>query len=331
MKLALLITAHCNASCTHCSTSCGPHRREHLSREQIFKLIDEAAELTSTEKLKVLLSGGEPFLDFDLLLEVIRYAKGKRAIVTVVTNAYWATSVERARDLLIQLKQAGLRSFAISTSRFHQQFIKRQRVERALQASREVGMRCTLKYVRTRSDALDREGIRSWATGVGAHDVQDFPLLPYLRTGASEQPETDYIRDAGLPNGPCPAAILTVREDGRAFTCCTPGSFTELLKLGHATRESLHEVNARFHFGGVQQILRHGGPGEFVEAIRAKGQSHRLRHNYASVCDLCTHIASEPILAAIATEIADALEVRQVKALVESTSPVPPRGEHACP
>lgn len=317
MKLALLITAHCNATCSHCSTSCGPHRSEHLSREQIFTLIDQAAELSRGEKLRVLLSGGEPFLNFDLLVQAVHYAKGQGAVVTCVTNAYWATSVERARDLLNQLKNAGLHSFAISTSRFHQEFIKKQRVERALQASREVGLRCTLKYVRTRTDALTHGDIRSWASSVGAHDVQDFPLLPHLRAGAM-QPDASYIREAGMPTGTCPAAILTVREDGRAFTCCTPGSFTELLKLGNATRESLHDVNTRFHLGGVQQILRKKGPGEFVEAIRARAQSHRLRPNYASVCDLCTHIAGDPVLAAIATDVADALEVRQVSAVFES-------------
>ncbi|HZP11318.1 MAG TPA: radical SAM protein [Nevskiaceae bacterium] len=317
MKLALLITAHCNAGCTHCSTSCGPHRSEHLSREQIFRLIDEAAELNGSEKLRVLLSGGEPFLAFDLLLDVVRHARDKRAIVTCVTNAYWATSIEKARDLLRQLKAAGLRSFAISTSRFHQQFIKRQRVERALQASRDVGLRCTLKYVRVRDDSLDERGVRSWATSAGAHDVQDFPLLPHLRAGASA-PESSYIRDAGVPTGTCPGAILTVREDGRAFTCCTPGAFTTLLQVGHATRDSLRDVNARFHVGGVQQILRRKGPGEFLEAIRARAQAHRLRSSYASVCDLCTHIAADPVLGAIATEVADAFEVRQVSALVES-------------
>jgi len=330
MKLALLITARCNASCTHCSTSCGPHRREHLSREHIFRLIDQAAELDRSQKLRILISGGEPFLDFDLLLEVVRHARAKRATVTCVTNAYWATSLEKARMLLLELKEAGLRSFAISTSRFHQEFIKKQRVERALQASREVGLPCTLKYVRTRADALDPGGVRSWACAAGARDVQDFPLLPHLRSGASET-DADYIRDAGMPTGPCPAAILTVREDGRAFTCCTPGSFTDLLGLGNATSGSLQDVHTRFHVGGIQQILRRSGPAEFVEAIRARAQSGRLRPSYASVCDLCTHIASDPVLAAIATDVADALEVRQVSALVETAVRSTPEEKHPCP
>src|ERR1043165_4389764 len=153
MKLALLITARCNASCSHCSTSCGPHREEHLSRDQIFNLVDQAAAIDDGERFKVLLSGGEPFLDFGLLLDVVRHASSKGAIVTCVTNGYWATSAEQARDLLTQLKQAGLRSFAGSTSRFHQAFVSRRRVERALAASRVVGLRCTLKYIRTRTDA----------------------------------------------------------------------------------------------------------------------------------------------------------------------------------
>lgn len=316
MLLGLIITAHCNASCSHCSTSCGPQRRESLPSDKIFSLMDEAAVLAAGKPLSFLLTGGEPFLDFARLLSIVAYGHRLGAVMTCVTNASWATSDGRARTRLAAIKAAGLSDLGISTSRFHQQFIKRQRVERALAAAREVGLRCTLKYARARTDTEDVDAVRAWALAAGAVAVQDFDLLPHLREG-TRLPEAEYPRDPGLPEGRCPAALLTVREDGKAFTCCTPGSQADLLALGNVHELSLHELQGHYYLGGTQQILRESGPIVFARAIQAGGLGSRLRGAYAGVCDLCVHIATDPEMAAVAAAVSRDHEVRQLQDLVE--------------
>ncbi len=315
MKLGLILTTRCNASCSHCSTSCGPRRTESLPRAKIFSLMEEAAALAAGQPLEFPLSGGEPFLDFELLLAIAAYGRQLGASVTCVTNGYWASSAVQARQRLSAVKEAGLAALAVSTGRFHQQFVKLERVERVLGAARDVGLRCTLKYVRTGSDPQDEAAVAAWARAAGADEVQDFSVLPYLSAGA-RLPEAEYLRSPGLPEGRCPVPIITVREDGEAFTCCSPGALTDLLALGNTQQRSLAQIHDRYYLGGTQQLLREHGPVHFARAAQAQGQGHRLREGYASICDLCAHIASDPALAQVAAEVSQDFEQRQMEALL---------------
>ena len=317
MKLAILMTARCNAACSHCSTSCGPRRDEHLSRDELFALMDQSMALSPDQAdHEFMLSGGEPFLDYDLLLALVAHGKNRGASVTCVTNGYWASSHERALELLAPLQAAGLTALAVSSSRFHQPYIKPRRVERVLAAARELGLHCTLKYVRVRSDEASEAEVRQWALQAGAAVVQDFPLLPHLRDGKS-LPEEEYLREPGLPQGRCPAPVLTVGETGVAYACSSPGARVGLLKLGDIRRQPLDQIQNRFYLGGAQQLLRQHGPAYFARAIEARGEDGRLRRAYCGECDLCTHIATEPVLSAIAAEMVEVFEAAQAQALLQ--------------
>lgn len=315
MILALILGSRCNAACGHCSTSCGPTRTEVMTEATIVRLMDEAAAAAAGDPLKFALSGGEPFLDLPMLLRVIAHGRRLGGEVTCVSNGYWATSPEKARTVLQSVKDAGLTKLGLSASRFHQEFVNLKRVERALAAGRQIGLHCTLKYARPASDPLGEEAIRAWALAAGANEAQIFAVMPHLRAGF-ELPETEYERADGVPTGTCPAAIFTVRESGDAFTCCTPGSDIPLLALGNANEARLDDLLDRYYAGGVQQILRDQGPIHFARAAVARGLAGRLRPSYADVCDLCTHIANDAQLAAVATECAEELETRQIDNLL---------------
>ncbi|MFA5941168.1 MAG: radical SAM protein [Sinimarinibacterium sp.] len=316
MKLGLIISNRCNARCTHCSTSCGPSRSDHLPDADIFELMNQAVRLAQNQLVEFLLSGGEPFLDLERLLHLVRHGHSLGAGVTCVTNGYWAASDAKARALLGAVREAGLNVLAVSTSRFHQQFVNKQRVERVLRLSREIGLPCALKYARTASDAESPDEVQHWATAAGAHTVQDFPIIPYLSAGAS-LPDDDYLRQPGLPEGGCPAALLTVREDGEAFMCPQPGAQNPLLALGNAQRTGLARIRSRHYLGGAQQLLRNHGPIHFAREIQARGLSHRLRAAYAGVCDLCAHIASDPEMAVIAAECAQTYAAEQLSGIAD--------------
>lgn len=321
--MSLVLTNRCNASCLHCSTSCGPDRTDSLTRAQIFSAMDQAAAIPSTDRLAFFLTGGELFLDLPLLEAVVRHGAGLGALVTCVTNAYWASSDEKARAILTRLKHAGLGSFAVSTSRFHQQFVKRSRVQRALSIGRELGITCALKYVRHPSDDLNTDEIREWATAAGATEVEDFTLLPYLRDGEMLD-ETSYVRTEGLPEGTCPSQILTVREDGNSFSCCTPGAYTPLLSLGNLSTDSLSDLRDRFYLGEVQSILREEGPASLAREVIRRGHGSRLRDRYTNVCDLCTHLMNDAQCGGAVRDIAASAQVRKLSQIVRSVLPPSP-------
>lgn len=315
MKVSLMYTARCNASCGHCSTSCGPQRTETLSRDTIFRVMEEAAQLSLGEPLKFGITGGEPFLDFELLHDVVAHGKHLGAEMGCVTNAYWATSAEKARTLLGALQDAGLMVLSISTSRFHREFVNVRRVERALNAARELDLQCGVKVAILRPESGDEAAIRAWAKDAGAWDVQIFPVVPSMRD-STVLSEDEYLRVPGLPEGRCPGMGTTVAWDGEAYTCCTPGALTRFFSLGNVHELGLSRIADRSYIGGRQQILREHGPIHFAREIQARGLGGRLRPAYSCICELCTHIGTDPDLARVAAEMADAREVQQLREIL---------------
>lgn len=315
MQLGLVVTDRCNARCLHCSTSCAPDRTSALPAATIARLMDEAAALRSKcdPCLEFCISGGEPFLDYKTLLAIISYGNCLGAQVTCVTNGYWATSEAKARARLSEVKNAGLSRLGISTSRFHQQFVKLRTVERALRVARELGLPTVLKCAITRRDRSGGNRLAARARAAGADELELFPIVPYLRQGHT-LPNEEYLRPRKLPRGRCPAPLLTIREDGEAYSCGTAGAMTEFLAIGYVHRDPLAELQGRFVSRGRQRILRERGPGYFARKIMASGKGNRLRARYAGICDLCAHIASDPELQKVAEHVADEYETRVLRA-----------------
>lgn len=323
MRVGLLITAHCNAACTHCTTSCGPHEQRALPLERIRRIMDESVavfrkEHAPGETLRFGISGGEPFLDFPKLLAILAHGTALGAQMSCVTNGYWASSEDKANQRMGAVRAAGLGALAVSTSRFHQQYVGAGRVARALSAARRAGLATTLKYAFLASESSGRPALRRWARRCGADRIEMFPVLPYLRAGAT-LPEAEYVRSRPLPAGPCPQPTITVREDGTAYTCCMPGAFTDFLALGNVHVSGMQQIYDRFYLDGRQQVLRHRGPIHFAEAVRRAGAGARLRGSYESPCDLCAHIAGDPVMSAIAAGAArDFGERRLHRALAQA-------------
>ncbi len=253
------------------------------------------------------------------MCELVAHGASLGAHMSCVTNAFWASSEARAQQRLGRLKAAGLGLLAVSCSRYHLDFVPASRVERALRLAGEQGMERHLKYVYTRQEwACPEQGSLAWARSLPVDCFQPIPLLPHVREGVALA-TGDFPQGDSLPLGPCPAAAISIREDGQAYTCCTPGAFTPFFALGDTAQDGLALIHHRFRFGPLQQILRRHGPAHFVEAIRARGQGARLRSHYVDVCELCAHIANEPALRAIAQDSARDYGVAQLREILDQS------------
>jgi hypothetical protein len=303
MDLALIMTARCNASCAHCAAGYGPHRTEALTRDAVLRLMSEAAAVPGKRRPFFAITGGEPFLDFGFLVEVVRHASGLGAQVGCVTNAYWARTDEISHARLSTLVDAGLQVLAVSVSRFHQQFVPMQRARRALRVAQQLGLHTELKGAVVNSDLGEGGSLSQWQGSLSAKRILVFPVLPHLREGESLA-EHEYYRERGLPDYKCPAEIVSVDFHGTARSCCSPGVPDEFLALGDVTTQSMAEIDVRFRLNAKQRILREIGPIHFAHHAIAQGLGHRLRDAYAGPCDLCLHIRTDDELRRAAEEAA---------------------------
>src|SRR5262249_10829087 len=112
--------------------------------------------------------GGESTLRWRDLLVAIRHAKKFELPTRLVTNAHWATSLDRAAALTDELLQAGLDEINFSTGDQHVRFIPLERVVFATIAAvkREIPVHIMIEMTAERAIAND--------------DVLNHPLIQQL-------------------------------------------------------------------------------------------------------------------------------------------------------
>jgi hypothetical protein len=92
-------------------------------------------------------TGGEPFLNFPLLLEAVKAARDLSIpSVFAETNCFWCKSDPDTKALLNQLRENGMCGILISVNPFILEYVPFERTERAVRLSAEVFGRNALVY-----------------------------------------------------------------------------------------------------------------------------------------------------------------------------------------
>jgi hypothetical protein len=112
----------CTAACRHCLYACSPERSAgYISKdtaEEISGLLREGGCRS------VHIGGGEPFLDFDGLVDLVQTVTNKGITVEYVeTNAFWAADEHLIKQHLLALSEAGANTLCISLDPFHAEFV----------------------------------------------------------------------------------------------------------------------------------------------------------------------------------------------------------------
>jgi hypothetical protein len=168
----LLLSYKCSGACKHCMYSCSPEwDADWVSEADIINYLlqlsakikpspygRESVDLNSGLHF----TGGEPFLNFKLLLQAARIACEIGIPSTFVeTNCYWCGDDEVTEDKLRQLKDAGLKGITISVNPFILEYVSFERTERAIRASKKVFGRNVIVYQDFFYRQFKQLGIRS--------------------------------------------------------------------------------------------------------------------------------------------------------------------------
>jgi hypothetical protein len=137
-EIHFLLTYTCLYECDHCFVYSGPEAEGTFSRARLVEVFGDIPKIGSVEK--VYFEGGESFLFYPLLLEGVRLARDMGLKVGLVTNSYWATSVEDAELWLEPLVEAGIEDISLSDDAFHFDSEGENPAQLALQAAENLGM-----------------------------------------------------------------------------------------------------------------------------------------------------------------------------------------------
>ncbi len=135
----LITNYSCTSRCGHCLYNCGPFReKEYINGQSAEKYLSQIRELGC---LSVHIGGGEPMLYPDKLGDVLEAADWAGVSVEYVeTNASWFQDLESASEILRKLRHRGLKTFLVSISPFHNEYIPYTKTAGVINACRETGI-----------------------------------------------------------------------------------------------------------------------------------------------------------------------------------------------
>ena len=135
----LITNYYCTCSCRHCLYRCGPHWPKHYISATVASIAFETAIRLSCPSLHI--GGGEPFLNFSALVDVLKVARSKGIQVEYIeTNASWCIDEDRVKERLEKLLSLGVTTLLISISPFHLERVPLARTYTLLRACKNIGM-----------------------------------------------------------------------------------------------------------------------------------------------------------------------------------------------
>jgi hypothetical protein len=133
-------------------------------------------------------TGGEPFLNYRLLVRAVELAEEHDIpSVFVETNCFWCASREKAEEILLELRQAGLDGMLVSVNPFLVEYTPFERMELAVELGERIFDRSLIIYQREFYEQFRRIGLRGtmsfeeYLARLGADGLRWAELLPMGR------------------------------------------------------------------------------------------------------------------------------------------------------
>ena len=221
----LILSYRCSASCRHCMYACSPSWPDDWISEEDLSATLRALSGTiqpspwgaDTMSLNhgLHFTGGEPFLNFELLCLAVRMAKEMRIpSLFVETNCFWARNDQQTREKLELLRECGLVGILISINPFYLEYVPFQRSERAIRIAREVFGLNVAVYQQEHFRRFKQMGVR---------DRLPIPEFLKLEEGREFARNTEFFLNGRAPYGMEAFDLFPKYPAGRFFsTPCTP-------------------------------------------------------------------------------------------------------------
>ena len=268
--LHFLLTYQCTFACDHCFVWGSPWQTGTMTLADIRCYMEQAQD--SGTVTSVYFEGGEPFLYYPTMLRGVQLAHAMGFSVGIVSNSYWATSLEDALEWLKPL--AGLiDDLSVSSDLYHYSEAISQQAQNASQAAEQLGI--PLGFISVAQpeaeDAPDSLGQLPEEAGVmyrGRAAVRLVPKAAFQPWHIFDQcPHEDLVEPGRVHLDPL----------GYIHICqgITLGNLkqTPLQQIGQTYDPQSHPINGPLLSGGPAKLNSHYG-------LTPKPQ-------YADACHLC--------------------------------------------
>jgi MoaA/NifB/PqqE/SkfB family radical SAM enzyme len=290
----LLLTYKCNASCEFCYYNCSPKQDGLMPVEMAINTWQSLGELAG-DTARIHITGGEPFLYWDRLVEFLQEAKRHDLgpVDMIETNGFWATDEKIVKDRLKILDELGMRRLKISCDPFHQEYVDIEPARRLAQLAKEsLGeTRVLVRWEKYLENPVEMKNITTIQRN--KRYVETLNAYPCRFTGKAAGRLAELVaKDAieEIAKSDCRAAFLGAKgvhidPFGNIFSGTCSG-----IIVGNVTNQPLPEIwrNWLPENDKLIGILFNSGPaGLLDEAVKL---GYKPAERYAGKCHLCTSI-----------------------------------------
>ncbi len=271
-ELDLLLTYKCNLECDHCFVFGSPDAKGVMKISDIREILKEAEKIESIEW--IYFEGGEPVLYYPVLLWGLRAAKSLGYKTGLITNAYWATSIEDAKEWLSPIVGIGVSDVVLGDDSFHYTKEEENLAKHAYQAAKALGLPVSKISLEDPKEYLIGRDLKGEPVREGA----------VLFKGRSVEKLTE-----GLPRKPWQEFDRCLDEDfsSQRRVHIDPFGYVHVcqgIAMGNMKETPLHVLFERFdpYEHPICGPILEGGPAELV-----KKYSVGHEDGYVDECHLC--------------------------------------------
>jgi MoaA/NifB/PqqE/SkfB family radical SAM enzyme len=298
----LLLTYKCNASCEFCYYNCSPDKGGLMPVDTAIAAWESLKILTG-DNAKVHLTGGEPFLYWDRLIEILQEGKRQNLgkVDLIETNGFWADSAEIITKRLKILDELGMNRLKISTDPFHQEYVDIEPIRLlANMASDILGSdRVLVRWRKYLETAVKMKGLSPLGDGLRQNEelkqqyiraIRDYPCRFTGRAAGELAKLGATITTESLACMNCKTDFLAAKgvhidPFGNVFSGTCSG-----IIIGNVNHKPLEDIWRQFHPAQNEfiNILFERGPSGLLE--KAPSVGYKKAKVYADKCHLCTSV-----------------------------------------
>jgi MoaA/NifB/PqqE/SkfB family radical SAM enzyme len=248
------------------------------------------------DSVKVHITGGEPFLYWDRLVEILKEAKTHNLgpVDMIETNGFWAVDRGIVKDRLKLLDELGMSRLKISCDPFHQEYVDIEPVRRLARIAKEllgenrVSVRWEKYLEPVKLTAELAETAEKKCRYIDA--LKDYPCrftgraAGYIASLIAKNP-FEQIAESNCSNAFLGAKSVHIDPYGNVFSGTCSG-----IIIGNVSQQALAEIwqNWRPENDKLVETLFNCGPaGLLDEAVKL---GYKPANLYAGKCHLCTSI-----------------------------------------
>jgi len=270
-----LVTYRCTYACDHCFVWGSPDAEGTMTLAQLTSAIDQAAACGVES---VYFEGGEPTLAYPIVLAAAAHARRRGLDWGMVSNCFWATSVEDARVWLAPFVDLGISDLSLSSYAYFVEDADEDCLRNAALAAQELGLPMAVLEVGAAA-CLDIPGL-CLGEDVGEIMCKGRAAVELAPGRAARPPETLVT---------CPFEDFA--EPGRAHLGCDGElQICQGISAGNVFADGLAAVLEGYDPArrpAVAEILA-GGPWALAQAYGHTPQCAL----YADECHLCYEVRS---------------------------------------